>query len=390
MVTNNLIKIKVIGVGGGGNNAVHSMKTEGFEGVEFINVNTDEQVINGSDLENKLVLGKTNKGKGAGADPENGKKAAIESEDEIKSLLKDGELIILAAGMGGGTGTGASPIIGKLAKEQGSLTVAVVTTPFKFEGTKRMKNAQDGIDELRKNVDSIIVISNEKLLKQFGKVSINDSFLYADKVLKQTIRTITDLISRKSRINLDFADVVTVMKNKGNALVGIGRANGADRAVKAATYAISSPILDSTIKGAKEAIINVAGKDNSITLHEIEIIMETIRNAAGEDVNIIFGTSHDEKIGNDIQVSVIATGTDLENKLSEKEKELEIKRTIEKLDVDYEDDKTREILMDKPYEVADFSITKEIKMHQTLSFNPFEDDDENDNNDDLPSFLRKK
>lgn len=389
MVTNNLVKIKVIGIGGGGNNAVHSMHHEGFENVEFINLNTDEQVIENSELQNKLVLGKTNKGKGAGADPEKGKKAAIESEEEIRNLLKDGELIILAAGMGGGTGTGASPIIGKIAKEQGALTIAVVTTPFKFEGTKRMKNAEDGINELRKNVDSIIVISNEKLLKQFGTVSINDSFLYADKVLKQTVRTITDLISKKSRINLDFADVVTVMKEKGNALIGMGRANGSDRAVKAAIYAISSPILDSTIKGAKEAIINVAGKDNSITLHEIELIMETIRNAAGEDVNIIFGTSNDEKIGNDIQVSIIATGINHEHKSSEEEKQLEVKRTIESLEVKYEDDATREILTNKPYEMDSFSITQEIKAHHTISFNVLEDNEKYDD-DELPSFLRNK
>ncbi|MCK5807108.1 MAG: cell division protein FtsZ, partial [Mycoplasmataceae bacterium] len=226
-------KIKVIGVGGGGNNTVHSMVREGIKGVEFIVANTDEQVLNESIAHTILPLGGDSvKGLGAGANPSEGRKAALESEELIKETLKGADMVIIAAGMGGGTGTGAAPVIARIAKELGALTIGVVTSPFSFEGTTRGKNAKEGLKNIEESVDSLIIVSNDKLLQQFGGISLKDSFMYADKVLKQSIRTITDLIAVPALINLDFADVTTVMKDKGKALIGIGRANGEDRAIK--------------------------------------------------------------------------------------------------------------------------------------------------------------
>ena len=309
-IYNPVANIKVIGVGGGGNNSVKTLLGTKLDGLEFIIANTDRQVLEQFDKNIVLQLG-DKKGLGAGAKPEIGKNAALASADEIKSRLKGSDLVIITAGMGGGTGTGASPVIAKIAKECGALVVAIVTTPFDFEGPKRTKIALEGIDELIKNVDSYIIISNNKLLMQYGNVSYNDAFICANNVLKQTIRTLIDVIAVPGIINLDFADLETIIKKSGEAVVGIGAASGQDRATKAITSAISSPILESSIVGASDAIVYfVASKE--VTLNEIQAALKAMRELVGRDINIIFGltnTTSDEsnKLG-ELYVSVIATG----------------------------------------------------------------------------------
>lgn len=379
-----MVNIKVIGVGGGGNNTIHSMINEGIEGVEFIVANTDQQVINASIAPKKLSLGKSARGLGAGANPEVGKKAALESEQEIEQLLQGADMVIIAAGMGGGTGTGASPVIARIAKNLGALTVAIVTTPFSFEGSKRVTNALNGLEELREEVDSVIVVSNDKLLQQFGGISLKDSFMYADKVLKQAVRTTTDLIAIPALINLDFADVTTVMKNKGPALIGIGQANGPDKAIKAATHAISSPILEASIFGAKDAIINISGGD--ITLDEAQKAVDTIKKAAGVDLNIIFGVSIVESLGQDIQVSVIATGLS-GRPLTEQEIKTEVSEVLDTIELEFEDNLTRETLIENPFpESAKFRINDDVNLRKKSQQQMMADDDEDD---DLPAFLRR-
>ena len=376
-----IVNIKVIGVGGGGGNTIHSMVKEGIKGVEFIVANTDEQVLNTSIAHTIIPLGTTAKGLGAGANPEIGRKAALESEEVIKQTIKGADMVIVSAGMGGGTGTGAAPIIAKIAKEMGALTVGIVTTPFSFEGTQRNKNAQDGLEELKNCVDSLVVVSNDKLLEQYGGISLKDSFMYADKTLKQVVRTITDLIAIPALINLDFADVKSVMKDKGMALIGIGRSTGEDRAIKAATHAISSPILETSIKGATHAIINISGGD--ITLDEASKAVKTIETAAASDLNIIFGVSIIESLGKDIQVSVIATGLveDYEE-MTEDELKEEAAKVVEIVDIEFENENTREILINNPLpEEAKLSIDDEVE----LQYTPF---DFSDDDDDLPDFLR--
>ncbi len=379
-----IVKIKVIGVGGGGNNTIHSIIKDGIEGVEFIVANTDKQVLDASIAPIKLILGKSTRGLGAGANPEIGKKAAIESEAEIRQTLEGADMVIIAAGMGGGTGTGASPIIARIAKELGALTVGITTTPFLFEGTKRVHNALEGLDFLREEVDSLIVVSNDKLLQQFGGVSLKDSFLYADKVLKQAVRTITDLVTIPSLINLDFADITTVMKDKGSALIGIGKANGQDKAIKAATHAISSPILEASIFGAKDAIISISGGD--ITLEEAQKAVETIQKAAGVDLNIVFGVSIVESLGNDMQVSVIATGLS-GNRLTQQEIKKEVSSILDTIELDFEDSDTQQSLINDPFpESAKMHIQNNTKPESNHQLD-FSYDDEDD--DDLPAFLRR-
>ena len=258
-------KIKVIGVGGGGNNAVNRMVEEGVRGVEFFVANTDVPVLRRSPVENKIILGKDlTKGLGAGGNPEVGKKAALESEGDIRTALEGADMVFIAAGMGGGTGTAAAPVFAKIARELGALTVGVITKPFTFEGMKRKKQAIEGIDELRSNVDSIIVVSNDRLLQLIGGRPMQEAFREADNVLRQGVQTITDLIAVPAFINLDFVDICAVMKNRGNALIGIGMSSGDDKAKEAAKRAISSPLLEVSVAGAKDAIINVTGNQISL------------------------------------------------------------------------------------------------------------------------------
>ena len=301
-------KIKVIGVGGGGNNAVNRMVEEGVRGVEFFVANTDVQVLRRSPVENKIILGKDlTKGLGAGGNPEVGKKAALESEGDIRTALEGADMVFIAAGMGGGTGTGAAPVFAKIARELGALTVGVITKPFTFEGMKRKKQAIEGIDELRSNVDSIIVVSNDRLLQLIGGRPMQEAFREADNVLRQGVQTITDLIAVPAFINLDFADIQTVMKDKGIAHIGIGMSSGDDKAKEAAKRAISSPLLEVSVAGAKDAIINVTGGPN-ISLYDANIALETITQEVGDDINTYLGIAINENLDDEIIVTVIATG----------------------------------------------------------------------------------
>ena len=310
---NQVARIKVFGVGGAGCNAVNRMVNDGVKGVEFFVCNTDVQSLNLSKCANKIVLGKnTTKGLGSGGNPEVGQKAAIESEDEIREALNGADMVFITCGMGGGTGTGAAPIFAKIAKESGALTVGVVTTPFDFEGRRRADQANVGIEQLKQYIDSLIIVSNNKLLSVIGKIPMEEAFKEADNVLRQGVQTITDLIAVPAFINLDFADVRTVMANKGTALIGIGMAQGDNKAKEAAARAIKSPLLDAQIKGAKAAIINVTGGPN-ISIYDSAVAVEYVKEAAGNDIDIIYGVAINSQLGENIIVTVIATGFELPN-----------------------------------------------------------------------------
>ena len=305
--------IKVIGVGGAGGNAVNRMIDDGVQGVSFIAANTDVQALNSNKAENKIQLGpKLTRGLGAGSHPEVGQKAAEESEQTIEDALKGADMIFITAGMGGGTGTGAAPVVAKIARETGALTVGVVTRPFSFEGPKRSKNAAEGITQLKQFVDTLVIIANNRLLEMVDKKTpMMDAFKEADNVLKQGVQGISDLITSTDYVNLDFADVKTVMENQGAALMGIGRASGENRTVEATKLAISSPLLEVSIDGAKQVLLNITGGPD-LTLFEAQDASEIVSKAAGDDVNIIFGTSINPNLGDEVVVTVIATGIDSE------------------------------------------------------------------------------
>ena len=303
-------RIKVIGVGGGGCNAVNTMIRSGLTGVEYIVANTDSQALNANLASIKIQLGgNVTKGLGAGANPEVGRKAAIEDYERLSEVLEGADMVFVTAGMGGGTGTGAAPVIAKLAREMGALTVGVVTKPFVFEGKKRSRQAEEGIRNLEESVDSLISIPNQRLLQLAGEnLSLVDTFKAADEVLLNAVQGISDLINNTGLINADFADVSTVMTNKGLSLMGTGTATGPDRALKAARQAISSPLLeDVSINGATGIIINITG-NGSLTTHETNQAVTLIMEAADEDAEIIFGTVIDDSMGENIKVTVIATG----------------------------------------------------------------------------------
>ena len=305
---NQVANIKVFGVGGGGSNAVNRMVAGGVKGVDFYIANTDVQVMKNSPCENKIILGKdTTKGLGAGGNPEYGRKAAEESEQEIREAIKGADMVFITAGMGGGTGTGAAPLIAKTSREEGALTVAVVTRPFTFEGRRRANNAKEGIEELKKYVDSLIIVSNDNLLEVIGRKPIEEAFQAADNVLRQGVQTISDLIAVPALVNLDFADVRSVMANQGRALSGIGMAEGEDKAVSAAEKAIQSPLLESQIHGAQSAIINITGGDK-VSLFDAQNAVSVIQDAAGGEIDCIFGIAINEQLGDAIIVTVIATG----------------------------------------------------------------------------------
>ncbi len=306
-----LAKIKVIGVGGGGNNAVNRMIESGVQGVDFIVANTDLQVLNNSKAEYKIQIGeKLTNGLGAGASPQVGKEAALESKDEIQAALEGADMVFVTCGMGGGTGTGAAPIIADIAQQLGALTVGIVTKPFSFEGKKRMDQAIEGLEELKKHVDTLIVIPNDRLREIIDKTTpLLESFKEVDNVLRRGVQAISDLIAVAGLINLDFADVKTVMEKRGNALIGIGMGTGENRATEAAEQAVSSPLLEASISGATDAIINVTGGSN-LTLFEVEEAAEVIRRSANTDINTIFGAVINENLNDEIIVTVIATGFD--------------------------------------------------------------------------------
>jgi cell division protein FtsZ len=306
---NFLAVIKVVGVGGGGTNAVNRMVDAGLTGVEFIAVNTDAQALLMCDADVKIHIGsQATRGLGAGADPAVGKAAAQESRDELKESLKGADMVFVTAGEGGGTGTGGAPIIGELAAELGALTVGVVTRPFAFEGRKRAQQAERGIEDLRDVVDTLIVIENDRLLQVVEKrTSIVDAFKLADDVLRQGVQGITDLITIPGLVNLDFADVRTIMRGAGSALMGIGAASGENRATEAAQAAVSSPLLEASIEGATGILLNVTG-GGDIGLFEVNEAAEVVTGAADQNANVIFGAVIDEGVKDEVRVTVIATG----------------------------------------------------------------------------------
>ena len=311
MERGNLAQLKVVGVGGAGNNAVNRMIQYGIRGVEFISVNTDKQALYLSHANQKIQIGeKVTKGLGAGADPEVGRKAAEESKEAISEALKGADLVFITAGMGGGTGTGAAPVVAQIAREMGILTVGVVTRPFAFEGKKRLEQALAGIDELNKNVDSLVIIPNERLkYVSEQKITFKNAFEIADGVLRQAVANISELITVPGFINLDFADVTSVMKDAGYAHIGTGRAAGKDKAAEAARMAISSPLLETSIDMAHGVIVSVIGSDD-IGLDEVETAATMVQQAAHPDAHIIFGAFIDDTMDDEIRVVVIATGFD--------------------------------------------------------------------------------
>ena len=347
---NQLAKIKVIGIGGGGCNAVNRMIDSGLKGVDFIVANTDLQVLNDSLAPTKLQLGSDlTDGLGAGANPAIGKEAALESKEEIEEALKGADMVFVTCGMGGGTGTGASPIIAEIAQDLGALTVGIVTKPFSFEGKKRMEQAIAGLDELKKHVDTLIVIPNDRLRELIDKSTpMLEAFREVDNVLHRGVQSISDLIAITGLVNLDFADVKAVMKDRGNALIGIGVGSGENRAVEAAKQAVASPLLETSINGATDAIINVTG-GSSLTLFEVEEAAEVIRTAANTDINTIFGAVINENLTDEVIVTVIATG------------------------------------FEEPSEPLyhSFNSTKKEDMYK-------DDDDYNDNDLDIPPFIRDR
>ncbi|EEL49601.1 MULTISPECIES: cell division protein FtsZ [Bacillus cereus group] len=306
-----LASIKVIGVGGGGNNAVNRMIEHGVQGVDFIAVNTDAQALNLSKAETKMQIGgKLTRGLGAGANPEVGKKAAEESKEQIQEALRGADMVFVTAGMGGGTGTGAAPVIAQIAKELGALTVGVVTRPFTFEGRKRATQAISGITAFKDNVDTIIVIPNDRILEIVDKnTPMLEAFREADNVLRQGVQGISDLIATPGLINLDFADVKTIMSNKGSALMGIGVGTGENRAAEAAKRAISSPLLETSIDGAQGVLMNITGGTN-LSLYEVQEAADIVASASDPEVNMIFGSVINESLKDEIVVTVIATGFD--------------------------------------------------------------------------------
>ena len=307
----NVTNIKVIGVGGGGGNAVNRMVESGLSGVEFVAMNTDQQALLNSKATQKVQLGaKLTKGRGAGADPEIGQRAAEESKDEISNALKGAQMVFITAGMGGGTGTGAAPVVADIAREMGILTVGVVTKPFSYEGKRRMKYAEEGLAQLSQVVDSLVVIPNDRIRQVIDqKTSFRDAFKVVDGVLKQGIQSISDLINTDGFVNLDFADLCSVMRNAGMAHMGVGYASGKDKAEAAADMAISSPLLETSITGAKAVIINICAS-NDLLYEDAEFVSTMIEKAAHPDAAIFWGLVFDDNMNDEIQVTVIATGFD--------------------------------------------------------------------------------
>lgn len=310
--TSNFAKIRVVGVGGGGNNALESMiSTQQIRGVDFIGINTDAQALLLGHASTKVQIGeKLTKGLGSGGDPEVGRQAAEESTEKIKDILNGSDMVFVAAGMGGGTGTGAAPVVAKIAKELGALTIAVVTKPFSFEGTRRMVNAEDGVENLKDKVDTLIVIPNQRILDVVDrKVSLVDAFKVADSVLAQGVQGISDLITLPGLINVDFADVRSIMTNSGSALMGIGTGSGENRAQTAARSAVSSPLLEISMDGARGVLFNITG-GSDLSMTEVDEAAKIIGEAADPDANIIFGTTIDESLQGQIKITVVATGFD--------------------------------------------------------------------------------
>jgi len=321
---NNVCNIKVIGVGGGGNNAVNRMIEAGITSAYFVAVNTDQQVLNMSKADKTITIGrKITRGLGAGAKPEVGHDAAEESEQEIRDMLEGSNLVFVTCGLGGGTGSGAAPVIARISKEMGILTVGVVTKPFAFEGRQRQINAEKGLEELRKYVDTLVIIPNDKLMKILKRdISLMDAFRYADDVLRQGIQGVSELIVKPSLINLDFADVNTIMKNRGLAHMGIGKGRGEYKTMEAVRQAVTSQLLETSIEGATGILINIAG-GSDLSLAEIYEAVDLVRDVVHSECNIIFGATIDDTMKDEVQVTVIATGFDLHHELENQPKPTE-------------------------------------------------------------------
>ena len=364
-----IAKIKVIGVGGGGNNAVNRMVESGVKGVEFMVANTDLQVLNNSKADTKIQIGASlTDGLGAGGMPEIGKESAIESKKEIEDALAGADMVFITCGMGGGTGTGAAPVIAEISQALGALTVAIVTKPFSFEGKRRMENALKGLSELRKHVDTLIVIPNDRLREIVDKSTpMLEAFKEVDNVLRRGVQSISDLIAVVGLVNLDFADVKAVMEKSGKAIIGIGIGMGEDRAIEAAKQAVASPLLDTSISGATDAIINITGGVN-LTLFEAEQAAEVVRAAADNDINTIFGSVINENLSDEVIVTVIATGFD---KKSKKEKE------------------EPETLFQSNIESKRKQKSKEPELAYVATTNA-DDDDDNGDEFELPPFLQNR
>jgi cell division protein FtsZ len=308
----NVVNIKVIGIGGGGNNAISRMANSNLQGVEFISINTDRQALVGAPGISLQVGERVTKGQGCGSNPEKGKKAVEENREDVAALLKGTDMVFITAGMGGGTGTGGAPVLAEIAREMGILTVGVVTRPFKFEGSKRMSQADEGIDILRSKVDSLVVIPNERLKYVTDeKITFMNAFAFADDVLRQAVQSISDLIKMPGLVNLDFADVCAVMRNAGYAHMGVGRAAGKNKATEAAKMAIQSPLLETSINGARGVILNIVGSSD-IGLEEVETAATLVEQSTHPDVNLIFGAAIDDTMEDEIRVTIIATGFDKE------------------------------------------------------------------------------
>lgn len=370
-----LAKIKVIGIGGGGGNAVNRMIESGVKGVEFIAANTDLQVLNNSLADTKIQLGASlTDGLGAGAKPDIGREAAVESKKEIEEALKGADMVFITCGMGGGTGSGAAPIVAEISQALGALTVAIVTKPFTFEGRKRMENAIAGLEELKKHVDTLIVIPNDKLREIIDKTTpMLEAFKEVDNVLRRGVQSISDLIAVVGLVNLDFADVKAVMKDSGNAIIGIGIGMGEERAIEAAKQAVSSPLLETSISGATDAIINITGGMN-LTLFEAEQAAEVVRAAADTDINTIFGSVINENLTDEVIVTVIATGFDKGNK---EKQSYPTGQTVRK-----------QVQEQAPPQPVERTVAKE----EVPILDDGDDDDEDEGNNiyDLPPFLRNR
>ncbi|NIQ03793.1 MAG: cell division protein FtsZ [Nitrospinaceae bacterium] len=376
--------IKVVGIGGGGGNAVNTMVRSNIQGVEFILANTDVQTLDASPCQHKIRIGtELTRGLGAGSNPETGKMAAEESREHLYDVLEGSDMVFLTAGMGGGTGTGATPVIAEIAREVGALTVGVVTKPFLFEGSRRMKQAEEGIEELKESVDTLIVIPNQKLLSFIGKqTSLTTAFSQVDDVLQQAVCSISDLIVIPGLINLDFADVKTIMCGMGKALMGGGTASGENRAIEAAQRAISSPLLDeASVDGARGILINITGGED-LTLSDVNEAAMLIQKSAHEDAHIIFGAVVDKSMKDDMRVTVIATGFEKEERqplfLAPQESiSMPLKRVVNGECLEEARDEEKVYNQESLKELAD-SIRKESP--ETLS---------NSSNFDIPTFLRK-
>lgn len=372
---NHQASIKVIGVGGGGNNAVNRMIDEGMQNVEFIAVNTDGQALNLSKAESKIQIGeKLTRGLGAGANPEIGKKASEESREQIEDAIQGADMVFVTAGMGGGTGTGAAPVVAKIAKEMGALTVGVVTRPFSFEGRKRQTQAAAGVEQMKSAVDTLIVIPNDRLLDIVDKSTpMMEAFKEADNVLRQGVQGISDLISVSGEVNLDFADVKTIMTDKGSALMGIGVASGENRAVEAAKKAISSPLLETSIVGAQGVLMNITGGEN-LSLFEAQEAADIVQDAADEDVNMIFGTVINPELEDELVITVIATG------FNEKSVSRGPERPVQQ--------ERRQAPSFEEKEREDSFINLDERSNSEQSYDSSERKSSLDNEPDVPSFIR--